>query len=234
MRTAIVIRGRSAALSALLVLAAMAGSATPARADHCAPTMPAHPRDAGGFTFTARVVRIEGVDTSTTPTMTFAVEHVYSGAGGDGPEAGRDLAVVAGACGGIEILAMAVGDKVLLSSSTLTDGPSTFNSAVWRISEGRLRLLALRGTDVWPTSDRRLLAADTLREALALVATGVVIPPDTGTAATATPSPNDEPSLLPFATSGLASLLASVVWLTTRHPPPRRALAKQIHFERGD
>lgn len=110
-------------------------------ADHCAPEMPAHPREVRGFTFTARVVAIEGVDVIVTPTITFAVERVFAGAGRDGLEAGRGLAVVVGACAGIEILGMAVGDELLVSSSTLTDGPSTFNSAIWRIRDGRLRLL---------------------------------------------------------------------------------------------
>ena len=223
MRAAIVILGRSAALAAVLVLAAMAGSARPARADHCAPEMPAHPGEVRGFTFTARVVAIEGVDTSVTPTITFSVDRVYAGAGRAGLEAGRNLAVVVGACAGIEILGMAVGDDVLVSSNTLTDGPSTYNAAVWRITRGRLRLLALRGTEVWPTSDRRLQAADTLREALALVAPGVVAPPDTATAATARPSSNGGPPLLPFSMIGLASLLASAAWLTTRHPGRRTA-----------
>lgn len=220
MRTSIVILGRSAALSAVVVLAAMAGSATPARADHCAATMPPHPRDARGFTFTARVVRIDGSDTSITPTITFAVEQVYAGGGGAGLEAGRDLAVVTSPCGGIEILGIAVEDVVLMSSSTLTDGPSTYNSAIWRISGDRLRLFALSGADAWPTSDRRLQEADTLRKALFLVAPGVMLPPDTATAATATAAgananPNGENPLRPFAMIGLASLLASVVWLTT-------------------
>ncbi len=227
----LLILGQSAALSALLAVAALA-TAGSVLADHCGATMPAHPLDTSGFTFTARVVRIEGIDSSITPTITFAVERVYAGAGRTGLEAHRELAVVAGACGGIEILGMAVGDEVLVSSSTLTDGSSTFNSAIWRISGERLLLLALRGAEAWPTSDRRLQAADTLREALTLVAPGVVLPPDTATAATATPSPNGEPALHLVAIVGLASLLASVAWLTTRHTPPRRALASQIGFER--
>lgn len=225
MRTAIVILGRSAALSAVLALAAMAGSATPARADHCAPTMPAQPRDTRGFTFTARVVAMDGVGTTIRPTITFAVEQVYAGAGRAGLETGRDLAVVANACSGIDILGMNVGDEVLVSSSTLTDGTSTFNSAIWRIRGGRLRLLALGGAEIWPTSDRRLLAADTLREALALVAPGVVVPPDTATGATAKPSSAERwPALPSFAILGLAALLVSVAWLTIRHMPPVRAL----------
>lgn len=231
MRFTLLRRGRSTALSAALAAAGLA-TAGSVLADHCAPEMPAHPRDARGFTFTARVVRMEGVDTSVTPTITFAVEQVYAGAGRDSLEAGRDLAVVAGGCGGIEILGMAVGDEVLVSSSTLTDGPSTFNSAVWRITGGRLRLLTFGGMEVWPTSDRRLQRADTLREALALVAPGVVVPPDTATAATATPGAERGPALPAFALIGLASLLASVAWLTNRHTRATRASASQFSVDR--
>lgn len=234
MRAAILILGRSAALTAVLIVAALA-TAGSLLADHCAPEMPAHPREVRGFTFTARVVAIEGVGTSVTPTIRFAVEQVYADAGGAGLEAGRELAVVVNACSGIDILEMNVGDDVLVSSSTLTDGTSTFNSAVWRIREGRLRLLALRGTAVWPTNDRRLQAADTLREALALVAPGVIVPPDTAMAASAiaTPSAARRPALLSFATLGLAALVVSVAWLTIRHTPLERALASRRGIERA-
>lgn len=224
MRSTLIL-GRSAAFSAVLTIAALA-TAGSVLADHCAPEMPAHPREVRGFTFTARVVAIEGVGTSVTPTITFAVDHVYAGAGRDGLEAGSDLAVVSNACSGIDLLGMNVSDQVLVSSGTLTDGTSTYNTAIWRISGGRLRLLALPGAKAWPTSDKRVQAADTLREALALVAPGVVAPPDTAAATTAPTIPYGEPPLLALGTIALASLLVSLAWLTVRHTPPERASAR--------
>ncbi len=233
MRSILLILGRAAALSAVLVAAPLA-TAGSVLADHCAPEMPAHPREVRGFTFTARVVALEGVGTVVTPTIRFAVDHVYAGAGVAGLERGRDLAVVTSACGGIEILGMSVGDQVLVSSNTLTDGPSTVNSAVWKIAAGHLRLLTFGEPGAWPTSDRRIQAADTLREALALVAPGVVVPPDTATAAATAPgpTPDGEPPLLPFALVGSVSLLVSAAWRRNRHTPPQRALASPVGVER--
>lgn len=88
------------------------------------------------------------------------------------------------------------------------DGPATCNTSVWRTEDAKLRLLVLHGegfAEVWFTSDRRIVSANGIRGALALVIPSAVGTPDTTTDS----SESRRASLLPVI-AGLAALLASL------------------------
>ena len=98
------------------------------------------------------------------------------------------------------------------------DGPATWNTAVCRVDDGRLRLLLPHGQDygkLWFTSDRRILYAETLREALALVAPEAMGIPDSATE----PRPSTAIPIWPLVVAGIGAL---VVAARRQHPAPPR------------
>jgi hypothetical protein len=184
---------RSIGVAILLVgLAVMGGLGVPepASAEFCRPVMPDHARDARGYTFRARisVIRLEGSDPSLTY-VTMAIDKVYANRDSQRLRAGTRIEVYSNPCDGFALLGLQVNDEILMSTKYLEagDGPGTWNTALWRIDGDRLRLAVLTGEGfdkIWFTTDRRIAEADTLREALALVAPAAVGMPDTATIGT--------------------------------------------------
>lgn len=160
--------GRSVRLVAVLGFAGLLALATPtvARAEYCRDTMPDHPDDASGFTFRAQVAGIRTEPRQSPMTfITFDVTRVYANAGRPDLRPGRSIEVYSNACDGMK--GIAVGDDLLISTATL-DEPRTWNTVAWRFtSTGRLRHI---GPVPWFTDDRRIARADTVFEALRLVA----------------------------------------------------------------
>ena len=170
-----------------LVLAGVAAIATPAKAESCRPIMPDHPWLVSGYTFEARVegIRAEGSD----PTLTYvalAILKVYANPDSERLQEGRTIEVYSNPCDGFGLLGLTVGDEVLMSTRFLDEGggPMLSFTAVWRAEAGNLRLLVLAPDlgaadgGAWRTNDRRIEEADTIQEALALVAPGAVADPN--------------------------------------------------------
>ena len=200
-----------------IVLAVAIGNPEPVAAEYCRPAMPDHPQDASGSTFQATVTRIRTEGHSPALTyITMTVGAVYADKDGDRLRAGASIELFSNPCDGFGFVRLEVGDRVLMSTAYLGagDGPSTWNTAVWRIKGERLRLLLPRGQGyekLWFTSDRRILHADTLREALDLVAPNAIGIPDSAT------GPRQSPPIpiWPLAAAGIGALVAVA---TRRHP----------------
>jgi hypothetical protein len=181
---------RATVLAILFVALAFVGGLggpEPVLAEYCRPVMPDHARDARGYTFRARItdIRMEGTDPSLTY-VTMAIEKVYANRDSQRLRAGTSIEVYSNPCDGFALLGIEVNDEILMSTKYLEagDGPGTWNTALWRVEGERLRLAVLKGGDfgkVWYTADRRIANADTLREALALVAPSAIGIPDTAT-----------------------------------------------------
>jgi hypothetical protein len=227
----------------VIVLALAVGALTPDRllAEYCRPVMPDHASDATGFTFRARVA---GVGAGDPPSLvTLNVQKVYANAGSKALRVGKSIQLYSNACDGFALLGFAVGDEILISSRSLTsNGPSTWNTAVWRVADGRLHLLVLdhspSDAKVWYTNDRRIADAHTVREALALVAPGAGGFPET-----ATDPASGRPEVPPLLVLvGLSALLLTVRRCRRAAPrsndaeafvsassPPTTPVAESIH-----
>jgi hypothetical protein len=104
-------------------------------------------------------------------------------------------------------------------------GPSTWNSAIWRADGERLQLAVLRSEidRIWFTDDRRIEDADTVREALALVAPEALVAID---AVEREPvDPGVAPVTLALAGSGFAAL-AAVLWIAVRRRSQPRVFGR--------
>ena len=170
-----------------LFLVGSLGVPEPVSAEFCRRVMPDHARDVRGYTFRARItdIRLEGNDPSLTY-ITMAIEKVYANHDSQRLRAGTNIEVYSNPCDGFGLLGLEVNDEILMSTKFLEadDGPGTWNTAVWRVDGDRLRLALLEGGEfgkIWFTADRRIAKADTLREALALVAPSAIGMPDTAT-----------------------------------------------------
>jgi hypothetical protein len=184
---------RSAAVGILLLgLAVVGGLAVPepVSAEYCRPVMPDHARDARGYTFRAKITGIRTEVKSFTLTyVTMAIDKVYANRDYQGLRAGRSIEVYSNPCDGFALLGLEVNDQILMSTQYLEagDGPGTWNTALWHVDGDRLRLAVLKGEEfdkIWYTADRRIAKADTLREALALVAPSAIGMRDTATEGT--------------------------------------------------
>lgn len=163
------------------------GGPEPVLAEYCRPVMPDHARDARGYTFRASItgIRLEGTDPSLTY-VTMAIEKVYANRDSQRLRAGTSIEVYSNPCDGFALLGLEVNDEILMSTKYLEDGegPRTGTTALWHVDGDRLRLAVLNGEEfekIWFTADRRIANADTLREALALVAPEASGMPDTAT-----------------------------------------------------
>ncbi|MBA3779527.1 MAG: hypothetical protein H0X16_09570 [Chloroflexi bacterium] len=153
--------------------------------------MPDEAADARGSTFIGTVINIRVIQREYTARLiSFDVERVYAGGSvrampGIGlPRqelaAGKSATLYANPCDGIR--GLRVGDSALVSTADLDD-PQTWTSAVWRLSDGRAKLIRMAEA----LGDVRLEEADTVERALALVAPGALSMPDTSTAARTEP-----------------------------------------------
>jgi hypothetical protein len=189
-----------------LVLLATALNMNVVRAEYCRSVMPGRPSDARGFTFRAHVVEIRESETEAPlSVVALDVAKVYANAGSPALRVGGRIELYSNPCDGFALLDFRPGEELLVSTATLAgNGPSVWNTAVWRFERAKLRLLAL-GTQAkyWYTGDRRIAAADTLREALALVAPRAIAAPDTATEGTT----NRGQPFLPLASLGLIALI---------------------------
>ena len=199
------------AASTVLAMGLVAVLVDPAHAEYCRPVMPLHARDVRGYTFEARVtaVRVEPAESDVTY-ITMAVAKVHAKPTDRPPDAAplvhQTIELYSNPCDGFALFGLEVGSDILMSTYSLED-PVTTNTAVWRRDGMRLHLLDLRGTGVdrfWVTSDRRIDEANTVPEALALVA-GAVAPPDTATG----PVGSREAPVLLLVGAGLIGLVVS-------------------------
>ncbi|MDF2734384.1 MAG: hypothetical protein K0S97_1007 [Chloroflexota bacterium] len=166
----------------------MGVTAAPASAESFLPVMPDHARDTKGYTFEAQVesIRVDG-DSVPLTFIAVAVSKVYANRDSERLATGRTIELYSNSCDGFGRVGLKVGDEVLMSTAYLEEaaGPSTWHTAVWRRNGARLRLLVLQqGVEdhgVWRTSDRKIAAAQTTRQALALVAPAAIGMPDTDT-----------------------------------------------------
>jgi hypothetical protein len=208
---------RSMVLAVLFIGLAFAGSLgipAPASAEYCRPAMPDHARDARGYTFRASItgIRVEG-DSPGETYVTMAVKKVYANRDSERLRAGMSIDVYSNRCDGFGLLGLEVDDEVLISTKYLEagDGPSTWNTALWQIEGDSLRLAILKSGEfgrIWFTADRRIAKADTLREALALVAPEAVGMPDTATAGARNSEVASWPMLLVSASAFVLAALA--------------------------
>jgi hypothetical protein len=204
-------------LLAGLALAAGLVAAHPVAAEPiCRQAMPDHASDASGYTFRATVTgfRLQGEPWD--PPLTFirlAIKRVYANRDSELLQAGATIEIYSNPCDGFGQLGLAVRDEILMSTAWIDGGDtSTWNTAVWHVHGDRLRLAILQGEDVgkiWYTADRRIAEADTLREALALVAPDGLGVPDT---ATETVSKSPVPMWPYFLACVYAVLLAALVF----------------------
>ena len=161
----------------------MAATAVPVQAEFCRSAMPDQASDATGYTFEAQVVAIRSEWNRSGPVyITMAVSHVYANRDSDRLAPGRPIELTSNLCDGFGLLGLHQGDEILMSTAFLEsgDGPSTWNTAVWRRNREELDLVMLRleGFDqVWFTGDRRIADAKTIEQALALVAPGATFVP---------------------------------------------------------
>lgn len=149
--------------------------------------MPDHASDARGHTFRATItgIRLEGSRPAHTY-ITMAIRKVYADRDRLRLRAGSTIEVYSNPCDGFGLLGLDVNDEILISTAFLDagDGPATWNTALWHVRGDRLRLAILQGPAydrIWFTTDRRIASADTVREALALVAPDAIGMPDTAT-----------------------------------------------------
>lgn len=197
-------------------------------AEFCVFRMPQKAVDVRGDTFLGDVTNIR-VDGESPPIVyvTFAVDKVYARTEASPLAAGRTIEIYSNPCDGFATLDFDVGDRVLMSTAYLDRGdrPATWNTAMWIVTGEDLRLALPTGDDyldddgqvsprIWTTDDRRIAAADTVREALRLVAPGA---PDTSTVAV----PVDDPvaGAPPWLALLIASLAASVTFRSRRVGP---------------
>lgn len=181
---------RSTVLAILFVGLAVVGGLgvpEPVSAEYCRPVMPDHARDARGYTFRARITDIRTeVESFPLTYITMAIEKVYANRDSQRLRAGASIEVYSNPCDGFGLLGLEVTDELLMSTKHLEagDGPGTWNTAVWHVDGDSLRLAVLNRREfgkIWYTADRRVAKADTLREALALVAPNAIGMPDTAT-----------------------------------------------------
>ena len=188
---------------ASLVLIALTIAPASVAAEYCRPTMPDHPSDASGYAFRGDVTGIR-IDTSGAFPRTyvsFHIDDVYANAGSPHLRDGETIELYSAPCDGFQLLRLASGDDVLFSGRFLEEGngPSTWSTAIWRVDGSRLSLFVLGGPDgIWNTSDRRLLTADTLRQALALVAPAAIGLPTTDASPSASATADPLPLLAVF------------------------------------
>ncbi len=199
-------------------------SVGPVQAEYCRPVMPDHAADVRGLTFEAAItgVRLEGrAPTLTYVTMT--VRRVYADSVGEDLQVGQEIEIYSNPCDGFGLLGVDVGDRVLMSTAYLLYegyGPATWNTALWRVNGANLDLAVLRGKGfgkVWFTDDRRIAKADTVQEALALVAPAAAGMPDTST----DPGRQDKDQNLWLIAAGLGVLLLAACSIVI----PRRKYA---------
>ncbi len=190
----------------LVVVGVMSATAGPAKAEFCRPVMPEHASDATGYTFDAQVVAIRADLTSSGLThIAMAVSHVYANRDSARLAGGHPIDLTSNLCDGFGLLGFHQGDEILMSTAFLEagDGPSTWNTAVWRRHGEELDLLVLHGQGfdrVWFTNDRRILDAKATEQALALVAPGAI------------PAPGDDTDPIdPGGVLWLAAVVAAIV-----------------------
>jgi hypothetical protein len=196
-----------------LVLAAGLIAAHPVAAEPtCRQVMPDHASDASGYTFRATVTgfRLQGERPPLT-FITLAIKKVYANRDSDQLQAGATIEIYSNLCDGFGQLGLEVRDEILMSTAWLDGGnTSTWNTAVWHVHGNRLRLAILKGEDfgkIWYTADRRIADADSLLEALALVAPDALGVPDTATETTRkSPVP-----VWPFFLAGVYAVLLSAL-----------------------
>lgn len=201
------------------VLVGSLGVPEPVSAEFCRPVMPDHARDARGFTFRARItgIRLEGNDPSLTY-VTMAIQKVYANHDSQRLRAGASIEVYSNPCDGFGLLGFEVNDEILMSTKHLEagGGPGTWNTALWQVDGDRLRLAVLKGAEfgkIWYTADRRIAKADTLREALALVAPSAIGMPNTATEGVMNSRVPAWPALL----AGLCALVLATLALHGRN-----------------
>ncbi len=162
---------------------------SPVAAELCWPVMPETPKAVRGNTFTATVIKVRTEGTS--PLFTYfslTINEVYAKRDSPRLRAGNVLEVLSNACDGFGLVGLEKGDKILMSTAYFDEGntPSMWNTTVWKIDRGKVRLAVPTGEDftsIWLGKDRRIARADTLREALALVAPAAIGMPETATQA---------------------------------------------------
>ncbi len=214
-------RTRTSLLLCATVFGWAFGAAAPAMAELCRPVMPDRAEDARGFTFSATVLGIE-VDAQNDPLefVSLAIHEVYANRGSEQLRAGQIIRLYSNGCDGFALIGIGDGDRILMSTANLEqdNGPSTWNTAVWRNERGHLRLAVLTGEEfprVWFTDDRRIAKADTVREALALVAPGAAGMPTTSTEV---PASRSSASIWPWIAGviGLVGCAVLLVWRRMR------------------
>ncbi len=208
-----------------LVLVGSLGVPEPVSAESCRPVMPDHARNARGYTFRARItdIRLEGNDPSLTY-ITMAIEKVYANQDSERLRAGASIEVYSNPCDGFGLLGLEVKYEILMSTKYLEagDGPGTWNTALWQVDGDRVRLAVLKGEEfdkIWYTTDRRIAKADTLQEALALVAPRAIGMPDTATEVVRNSLVPAWPALL----AGIGALILATLGLRGRNRSETRS-----------
>ncbi len=224
MRGAVGIAGIGLALAGLVTTL---GVPQPAAAEYCRQAMPDRAAETRGYTFRAVVtgIRVEGQDPGLAY-VTLAIQQLYANRDSALLAAAGSIELYSNGCDGFGLLGLQPGDDILMSTAVLDGaGPSTWNSAIWRTDGDRLQLAVLRSEidRIWFTDDRRIEDADTVREALALVAPEALVAID---AVEREPvDPGVAPVTLALAGSGFAAL-AAVLWIAVRRRSQPRVFGR--------
>jgi len=192
----------------VLGVASSLGIPSPASAEYCFWWMPKRASDAIGATFRGHVngIRTDGLATF----VTFDVDVVYADGGDRQLIEGQRLKLGSTPCDGFALVGLHEGDEILFSTRDLQGqdggGPRVWDTAIWRIESGRLRLLVMSHPDEvddfdpWQSGDRRIAHVDTIDEALALVGPNA---PSTDTLSAEPPRPGPPVGLVAIGLGGL-------------------------------
>jgi len=179
-------RAAIAFVLAALALVGLLGRPGPVTGEYCRPVMPDHAYDATGYAFRATIAAIHVEGKARLTFVKMAVDRVYANRDSRRLQPGGTIDIYSNACDGFGLLGLTIGDDVVMTTGALEapEGPSTWNTALWRVTGNGMDLLILGGKGferVWYTADRRIAAADTLGAVLTLVAPAAVGAPDTAT-----------------------------------------------------
>ena len=217
------VRGVAAIGLALAAVAASFGAPQPAAAESCRQVMPDQAADTRGYTFRATVtgVRVEGRDPGL-HFVTLAIRQLYANRDSTLLASAGSIELSSNACDGFALVGLQPGDDILMSTAVLAGaGPSTWNAAIWRVDGERLQLAVLRSEidRVWFTDDRRIEDADTVREALELVAPEALGAFD---AMARQPVGDDGPTSTLVLAGAASAALATLLWVAVRRRSPAR------------
>ncbi|MBX3030953.1 MAG: hypothetical protein KF809_12395 [Chloroflexi bacterium] len=193
----------------------------PVAAEVCPLEFPRRLADARGYTWIGTVTEVKQRKPGQyrLTYYTFDVERVYQG--GRPVRPGRPLTFYANTCRGVEL---EKGARYLYSTS-LIEPAGTGRTLAWKLHGSEADLIEWFDSDV---TDPRLVRADTLREALALMVPGAL--PDTDATALTTGGSSDQAPVIQLS-AGLLGLLAAgwVSWSIARRR--RRAMGEPVRGE---